>query len=359
MIRRKKILTWLAIGLAITMIKSRLGGERKLGLQNKKEILPPFIIIACKDEAKSVTSSFTRQLRQITVLLKSAVTFTSETLRFIVLTNSVDVFNQIKSIPSKWPDNYKSRLQFESGNVWYPSDREEMKNYFRPCSSARLFLPQSLRDIDAAVLVDTDTIFLRPPEDLLREIYRFNESQAVGMVQTSKGYVRKQIPFPKPNGANTGVMVMNLTRLRALREGWTNVTLKAFDKYRKRLSAFKTNDIVNIAVGQNPEIYYNLDCVWNYNTGSCIGSKNICPKAETSGVYLLHGTKGVFTRHRSIKFRSVFDAWENYQLGSSLSELLEDIKDKLKSKGRHQITCRKMPSLDIMFTKSLQIMLEK
>ncbi|XP_064105035.1 glucoside xylosyltransferase 2-like isoform X2 [Macrobrachium nipponense] len=313
MVKLLKILQTLTAAMAIIAIIRLLSGQPvsqgKLGFSRNngsKEILPPFIIIVCHDRGKSLTSSFARQLNQVTVLLKSAVTFTSETLRFLVVTNSETIFEKIQSIPRAWPSSYSSRLQFESRPVWYPADRKDsMKGLLRPCSSARLFLPETLRDVDAAVLLDTDTIFLRSPEELLREVYKFNGLQAAGLAQTSRGYRGLNIPYPKPRGVNTGVMVMNMTRLRALPGGWSGVTLKAFDENRKVLSKTVTNDIVNIALAQ-----------------------------------------------------AVYEAWQDYQLGSPLSKLLGDMERRLKVSASPKTICDRITNLEDIFTKSLKTMLE-
>ncbi|XP_066985926.1 glucoside xylosyltransferase 1-like [Macrobrachium rosenbergii] len=366
MVKVIKIFQTLTAGTAIIVIICLLSGkpisQGKLGFSrnnNSKENLPPFIIIVCHDRGKSLTSSFQRQLNQVTVLLKSAVTFTNETLRFLVVTNSDKIFERIKAIPRTWPNKHKSRLQFESRPVWYPPDRKDsMKGLLRPCSSARLFLPETLRDVDAAVLLDTDTIFLRPPEELLREIYRFDESQAAGLAQTSRGYRGLNIPYPKPRGVNTGVMVMNMTRLRALPGGWTGVTLKAFDENRKDLSKTVTNDIVNIALAQNHQIFYNLNCVWNYNTGCCRGKRNPCTDAEKTGVYLLHGTSGAFVDDTFLRFRAVYEAWQDYQLGSPLSTLLADMERRMKVNASPKTICDRLTNLEYIFTKSLKTMLQ-
>ncbi|XP_066957450.1 glucoside xylosyltransferase 2-like [Macrobrachium rosenbergii] len=324
-----------------------------------KEELPPFIIIVCYDTDNTLTSSFKRQLGQVAVLLKSAVALTSETLRFIVVTSSDAVFEQVRSIPRAWPRQYSSRIRFESRPVWYPPDRTNMKGLLRPCSSARLFLAENLADIDAAVLVDTDTVFLRPPEELLREIYKFNKTQAAGLSPTLSPYIRRKnrIPFPKPRGVNTGVMVMNMTRLRALPGGWTGVNLKAFDDYKHRISKYATNDIINIALAQSHGIFYQLGCAWNYNTGSCMTGVNGCLQAEREGVFLLHGTHATFLNKRFSKFRAVYKAWKAYRFESPLSKLLHDIENRIKRDKRSHNYCNEVTAQKQMLTKSLKTIL--
>ncbi|XP_068238302.1 glucoside xylosyltransferase 1-like [Palaemon carinicauda] len=333
--------------------------KEDVSIYEGKSHLPAFIIIVCDDKQQTKTGKFSRQLNQVTVLLKSAVTLSKEKLRFLVVTNSDEVFEQIKSIVSAWPEKYQTQLELEPRSVWYPEDRKDMRSLLRPCSSARLFLPETMKDIDAAVLVDTDTLFLRPPEELLKEIYKFNGSQAAGLAQTSSGYKGRRIPFPGRRGANTGVMVMNMTRLRALPGGWTGTTLKAFDDHRQNIASTATNDIINIAIAKNMKIYYDLDCVWNYGPGACYKGTNTCHKTEVTGAFLLHGTSAAFVNNRNFKFRAVYMAWQNYKMGSPLSKLLDDIRKRIRADISARVRCNKLDTLELMFTKSLEEILRK
>ncbi|MPC45125.1 Glucoside xylosyltransferase 1 [Portunus trituberculatus] len=76
----------------------------------------------------------------------------------------------------------RQRLVFsEYKQVFYPPGTKKIKNLFRPCATGKLFLPQTLQDKDAVVFLDTDTLFLMPPEMLWRKLYAFNPSQIIGI----------------------------------------------------------------------------------------------------------------------------------------------------------------------------------
>ncbi|KAK7076970.1 Glucoside xylosyltransferase 2 [Halocaridina rubra] len=318
--------------------------------------LSPFIIIVCNELNASQTSSFRRQKEQITVLLKSAASLTKTVLRFLVVTDTEDSYNEVVSIPETWPKNFQRRIVMERRTVWYPPDREQMKNLLRPCSSARLFLPEILTDLDSAILVDTDALFLSPPEELLTKIYHFDDKQAVGVAQTSSGYdfLHRMIPYVKPRGANTGVMVMNLTRLRSLPGGWTGTTLNAFDTFRKRIGGTATNDIVNIALALNPDLVYTLSCVWNYGPGACWRGENTCQESEVMGCSLLHGTSAAFVSRKNPKFKAVYEAWKDHEMGSPLSTLLDSIKWRIEADNSAAVRCNALENLDFMFTQALE-----
>ncbi|MPC61330.1 Glucoside xylosyltransferase 1 [Portunus trituberculatus] len=76
----------------------------------------------------------------------------------------------------------RQRIAFSKyKQVFYPPGTEKMKNLFRPCATGKLFLAQTLEDKDAVVFLDTDTLFLKPPEMLWRTLYDFNPYQVIGI----------------------------------------------------------------------------------------------------------------------------------------------------------------------------------
>lgn len=48
-------------------------------------------------------------------------------------------------------------------------------------------------------------------------------------------------------------------------------------------------------------------CKWNYRPDHCIYGSN-CASAEESGVYMLHGNRGVYHDHKQPAFRAVYEA---------------------------------------------------
>lgn len=158
--------------------------KRCIADQKGTERNPEFAVVICRGNSSDEGSgnNFQRQLRQITVLLKSAAALTFRTLIFNIVSDSLETFNEITNITQRWPIAYRQRIVFgEYKEIFYPPGTEQMKNMFRPCATERLFLAHAYEEKDSLVFLDTDTLFLRPPEDLSRQIYNFESEQAIGI----------------------------------------------------------------------------------------------------------------------------------------------------------------------------------
>lgn len=55
------------------------------------------------------------------------------------------------------------------------------------------------------------------------------------------------------------------------------------------------------------ESLLEFPCKWNYRPDHCIYGSN-CVSAEESGVYILHGNRGVYHDHKQPAFRAIYDA---------------------------------------------------
>ncbi|KAK3095840.1 hypothetical protein FSP39_019836 [Pinctada imbricata] len=147
-----------------------------------------------------------------------------------------------------------------------------------------------LPDVDSVVYVDTDILFFRPVEELWFMLHNFNKSQVIGIPPEDPHrtgwytHVAKHPSYP-PTGVNTGVLVMNLTRLRAI-----DFPSKIVDLYKIWYSKIKwgEQDVVNIWLHYNPEKLYLISCEWNFRNDHCNGG-NACKGAEKNGIGILHG----------------------------------------------------------------------
>lgn len=101
--------------------------------------------------------------------------------RFLVVADSEELYHRFTSLTSAWPAEYQKLVVFEWHPVWYPDEREDMRSMFRVCATERLFLPEMFPSLDAAIYIDTDLIFMRPPEDLWMEFQKFDEVQVAAM----------------------------------------------------------------------------------------------------------------------------------------------------------------------------------
>lgn len=107
--------------------------------------------------------------------------------RFVVFADSEPVFMQVKSLQENWPLEYQKKMTMLYLPVFYPENRRRMVSLFKPCATARLFIPPMLPLEDAIIYIDTDFIFLRPPEDLWR-LFKYFDSQQLASMGT---YIKK------------------------------------------------------------------------------------------------------------------------------------------------------------------------
>lgn len=77
-----------------------------------------------------------------------------------------------------------------------------------------------LKDVDSLLYVDTDIIFLQPVEEIWALLSRFNSSHLAAMAAEHEepriGWYNRfaRHPYYGKTGINSGVMLMNLTRIR-------------------------------------------------------------------------------------------------------------------------------------------------
>lgn len=327
----------------------------------KEELV--FFLILCEgkpkaDQGGKKASDISRQIRQSAVMLKSAAALTSTFLRFLVIADSKSLYQQLVDTTSNWPREYQQRLSFEYHDVWYPPSREKMRNMFRVCATERLFLPDMFPDLDAAIYIDTDLVFLRPPEDLWAEFREFNDRQVAAMAPCLYHYGsnRNKIPFYGSSGLNAGIMHMNLTRMKSFPGGgWTPAVMKVFDDFRQKIK-LADQDMLNILFHKHPEKLYELGCEWNYRMWQCSQGTNMCPQAATKGVSMLHGNALAFVSGAERKLQAVFDAWERHHLGDSLHDLLTSLQKDLSevSEKRLQSKCAKISNIDAILTMEFE-----
>lgn len=86
-----------------------------------------------------------------------------------------------------------------------------------PCKHTKVIL----KDVDSLLYVDTDVLFLRPVDDIWKFLRQFNATQLAAMAPEHEipkiGWYSRfaRHPFYGSAGVNSGVMLMNLTRIRS------------------------------------------------------------------------------------------------------------------------------------------------
>uniref|UniRef100_A0AAV2L252 Glucoside xylosyltransferase 1 n=1 Tax=Knipowitschia caucasica TaxID=637954 RepID=A0AAV2L252_KNICA len=285
------------------------------------------------------------RLEETLTMLKSALLFSKNPLHFYIFAETV-LHGSFKDAMNSWPRMVRTKFNFTIFPITFPDDNEhEWKKLFKPCASQRLFLPLLLQDVDSLLYVDTDILFLQPVEDIWMLLSSFNSSQLAAMAPEHEepriGWYNRfaRHPYYGKTGINSGVMLMNMTRIRAkyFKNDMTTVPLRWEEMLLPLLQKYKLNitwgdqDLLNIIFHHNPESLFVFPCEWNYRPDHCIYGSN-CHTADQRGVFILHGNRGVFHDDKQPAFRAVYNAIQTYQFGGDLVKtLLEPLEASLRS----------------------------
>uniref|UniRef100_A0A3Q1GES4 Glucoside xylosyltransferase 1 n=1 Tax=Acanthochromis polyacanthus TaxID=80966 RepID=A0A3Q1GES4_9TELE len=261
------------------------------------------------------------RLEETLTMIKSAVLFSIKRLYLHIFAEDQLHASFMEALES-WPGFIRSRFNYTVYSISFPSENAaEWKKLFKPCASQRLFLPLILKDVDSIVYVDSDILFLQPVDQLWDFLSQFNSSQLAAMAPEHEEpriawYNRfARHPFYGRTGINSGVMLMNMTRMRStfFKNDMTSVGLRWEELLMPLLQKYKLNitwgdqDLLNIIFHYNPESFLEFPCQWNYRPDHCIYGSN-CASAEEDGIYILHGNRGVYHDYKQPAFRAVYEA---------------------------------------------------
>ncbi|XP_055992932.1 glucoside xylosyltransferase 2 [Sorex fumeus] len=288
-------------------------------------VLPPrfwihLAAVACGD-----------RLEETLVMLKSAVLFSHRKIQFHIFTEE-SLKPEFDKQLQQWPDSYRKKFEHRIYPISFSvGNPQEWKKLFKPCAAQRLFLPVILKDVDSLLYVDTDVLFLRPVDDIWKLLRQFNSTQLAAMVpehEISKiGWYSRfaRHPFYGSAGINSGVMLMNLTRIRSARFknsliperlAWEDMLYPLYQKYKNTIT-WGDQDLLNIIFYFNPESLYVIPCQWNYRPDHCMYGSN-CKEAEREGVSILHGNRGVYHDDKQPTFKALYEAIRDFPFQDNL-----------------------------------------
>ena len=137
---------------------------------------------------------------------------------------------------------------------------DEWRNLYASCASQRLFLPEILTNVDSLLYVDTDVLFLSDVKFIWDKIGQFNQTHYAGMVaeqekKTKMGWYEKNATYPYYGkfGLNSGVILMNMTRMREF--DFVNKIVTIFNKYKNQIK-WGDQCLLNILFQLNPGKLY-------------------------------------------------------------------------------------------------------
>ncbi|NP_941014.1 glucoside xylosyltransferase 2 precursor [Mus musculus] len=271
------------------------------------------------------------RLEETLVMLKSAVLFSHRKMRFHIFTEDAlkpEFDKQLR----QWPDSYTKKFEHRLYPITFSvGNPQEWKKLFKPCAAQRLFLPAILKDVDSLLYVDTDVLFLRPVDDIWKLLRQFNSTQLAAMAPEHEipkiGWYSRfaRHPFYGSAGVNSGVMLMNLTRIRNTQFknslipaglAWEEMLLPLYQKYKSAIT-WGDQDLLNIIFYYNPECLYVFPCQWNYRPDHCMYGSN-CKEAEREGVSVLHGNRGVYHDDKQPTFRALYEAIRDFPFQDNL-----------------------------------------
>ena len=283
-------------------------------------------------------------------MIKSAILFTNSKLHVNIFT---DAGNDFEEALSAWPKEYLTKFSYSINDINYPltdEEIEEYRNWWGPCASFRLFLPQVMKKKDSVIYVDSDVLFLSNVNELWSEFKNFNENQ-VGALAPRAGWHFKvpsmnQNYIMTPNGrvtqVNSGVFLMNLTRMRkpVFRTNdkislddmkWDkDLFFPLYHKYKSDM--YGDQNLINIIFHFNPHLIYLIECRYNYHHKFCFDKEpdRWCKSAEMNGAAIIHGSAKTFYNNYSPAFRAINDAFKEFKFGEDLEEdLLRVIRRNL------------------------------
>ncbi|MEO6193729.1 MAG: glycosyl transferase family 90 [Thermoanaerobaculia bacterium] len=231
-----------------------------------------------------------------------------------------------------WPAEVRKKIAWTLYPISYPGveDAEKWRGLFKPCASERLFYPYLIAGTDRVLYVDTDILFLRPLDDLWRQFDRFKPAQLAalapeGEVAALNWYKRfAKHPYVQPLGVNSGVMLMDLKKMREAR--WRERMLA----YRKQYTAIPwgDQDLINIFFAESPEMLSVFSCDWNFRPDHCTYGSN-CKAAEENGVSIVHGNRQSFHGDKQPTFKALWDAFAAHGLEPGADALLKSVQSNL------------------------------
>ncbi len=294
-------------------------------------------------KASAYIRSFDRQLRQISVFLKSIALFTVTPVHCAVVCDSEATYKRVLALIKNWKPLYRNRVSLSYHRIIYPKSTEYLKYLNRPWASSRHFIAQQFPNRKKIIDFDTDIIMLTPMEDLAAHFENFNSKQIVGMSKMIYAVNKRFRMFPKPqhglldDGINCGVALLRLDRWRKAFPNYLQQVNQWYAEYGKYF-VFPTQDLFNVWLGTHKSHYYELPCEWNVRP-TIFKLKN--PRqwrsllhpgraAFVNGAKALHAAGGHFT-DGTPGWSDVFNSFEKHDMTTdTLADLRNSILENLK-----------------------------
>lgn len=231
---------------------------------------------------------------------------------------------------SSWKRVKDGKLGFSIYPITYPhGNANEWIKLFRPCATQRLFLPAVLPDVELLLYVDTDILFLQSMDAIWRFFDDFNSTHIAALAPEHEdphvGWYNRfaRHPYYPPLGVNSGVMLMNLSRMREVK--FVDKMTPYFKQYKYSIT-WGDQDLINIYFHFFPEKLLVYPCQWNYRPDHCM-YMSVCRTAEQYGAQVLHGCREVFKNEKQPAFKAVYQAFQSHNMEQDIGSLVNSMKE--------------------------------
>uniref|UniRef100_A0A8C1ZVB4 Glucoside xylosyltransferase 1b n=1 Tax=Cyprinus carpio TaxID=7962 RepID=A0A8C1ZVB4_CYPCA len=271
---------------------------QKVNSPGQREPLMQLAVVACGERHREAVN-----------MLKTAAMLSSRALRFHIFAEK-QLHTNIKTAVSM--TFIRAKFSYVIQPISFPHEnQEEWSQLFKPCAS----LPMILKEVDSLLYVDTEVLLLQP---LVAMTLEHKKPWIAWYSRFSRH------PYYGKTGINSGVMLMNLTRMRI-----THFNLR-LEGQTPIFFLYMRNDMTSIGLHWDGHLMpllqkYKLNIIWGdqdlinctINSDHCIYGSN-CVPAEEEGVFTLHGNRGVLHSDKPPAFKAVYDAFKHYTFGEDL-----------------------------------------
>ena len=155
----------------------------------------------------------------------------------------------------------------------------------------KLIVEQVLpEEIEKVIVLDTDIIVIDSLQELWAMFKSMGKKQFIGLVENlSDYYVEKELFSYLGRGFNTGVMLMDLTKMR--RMGWKELWTKEHKELNKKIGVVKQadQDIINSYLENHSTRVHHIPCIWNYQISAKSLVNEICGQPwRMKGIRIVH-----------------------------------------------------------------------
>lgn len=263
-----------------------------------------------------------KQFELVVTLVKSAILLSMKDgqhpLKFVIVTEKA-LYTSFVNRLTEFQKLHK--ISFVLRKVSFPINANENWKHLgssQVCASQKLFLPSLLHELDSVLYVSPESIFLSPPHDTFKLLSNFKKSQLVGLAKEESGSVynrEKGHPFYGTNGANSGVMLMNLKKMR--KKSWEKSMKELYNEFVSK-ATYGDQDLINIYLSTRPNEAYELPCENNFRTEHCEKSTE-CLAPE--GIKIFHGNRDALFGAKDIIFRDLHGILEKVKQSSFFASI--------------------------------------